>query len=400
MNLTPRPVTTNDSEPHLIVGLRLTLLLAVACGVSIANVYAPQVVAAQIGKSFNIGIAGSSAIVTLFQLGYLLGLVLLVPLGDLVENKKLITRTLTLNVAALLLAALADKAGLLVAAALIIGSTTTAVQMLVPLAAHFSPAHRRGRVVGTVMSGLLLGALLCRPAATLIAGLWGWRALFFTLAVATAGIAVALAISLPKRQPTSNVSYARLLHSLGGLLIHTPVLQRRATYHALLFAAFSIYWTSVPWVLSAAPFSMHPGGIALFMLSGAAGVFIAPLAGWAADHGYSKPGTVVAFGLVAAAFILGHLGRNGSVAAMVAAGILLDAGVQANLVLGQRAIYMLAPETRSRLNGLYLAIFFAGGAIGSSISGAAYALGGWSTSTWLGLAFPIIAFGFLLSERK
>jgi predicted MFS family arabinose efflux permease len=378
----------------------LTLTLAIACGVSIANIYAPQVVVAPIAATLGLDLTTGSLLVTLFQVGYLIGLVLLVPVGDLLENRSLVLRTLAADVLVLVLAATAPSAWVFMIAALLIGVTTTAVQMLVPMAAHFAPEHQRGRMVGTVMSGLLLGAVLCRPFGTLIVGTFGWRAMFGVFALSTGLVALGLARILPRRTPPPGLTYRGLLASLWSLLLHTPVLQRRAAYHALLFAAFSIYWTAVAWELSGAPFHLGHLGIAVFMLSGGAGVFIAPLAGWAADEGHSTVGTTGAFALVAMAFVLAGLGAKGSLSLMVAAGIALDAGVQANLVLGQRAIYMLHSHTRSRLNGLYLAIFFSGGAVGSALAGVAYRHGGWATDCWLGLAFPILAFVLLLVVER
>jgi predicted MFS family arabinose efflux permease len=185
---------------------------------------------------------------------------------------------------------------------------------------------------------------------------------------------------------------------LWALLRDTPVLRRRAAYQALLFAGFSLYWTAVPLELAGPTFGLSQRGIALFALAGAGGALSAPVAGRIADRGWGRASTGLSMVVVAIAFLLARIGGEGSMLALLAAGVALDAGVQGNQVVSQRIIYALGEEARSRLNGLYIAMFFVGGAVGSSIASLAYALGGWERISWIGLAFPLAALALFATE--
>ncbi|WP_448204940.1 MFS transporter [Azospirillum sp. sgz302134] len=377
----------------------LVTMLAIACGVIVANIYYAQPLVGLIGPAIGLPPEASSLVVTLTQIGYGVGLILLAPLGDLLENRRLVGATLCGTVASLLVAAFAPTAGLFLAASFLIGLTSVAVQMLVPLAAHMAPEATRGQVVGNVMSGLLLGILLARPVASLIADSFGWRAVFGLSALAMVGFAILLSRRLPERRPARHSGYGALLGSLGRLLVRTPVLQRRTAYQTAMFAAFSLYWTSVPLLLAAPPFNLTQRGIALFALTGAAGALVAPIAGRIADRGWTRPATGVALAMGALSFLVARVGE-GSIALLVLAGLLLDMGVQTSMVLGQRAIYSLGAETRSRMNGVYMAIFFTGGAAGSALAGYAFARGGWEPVTWIGAAFPLAALLFYATEFR
>lgn len=384
---------------HPALSRSLVMLMALACGVVVANIYYAQPLVGLIGPAVGLSPETASLVVTLTLVGYGAGLLLLVPLGDLLENRRLVVVTLSSTVAALLVAAVAPTASLFLAAAFLIGVTSVAVQMLVPLAAHMAPEASRGQVVGNVMSGLLLGILLARPVSSLIADSLGWRAVFGLSAVVMVGFAVLLWRVLPQRRPTSRSSYGALIGSLGRLLVRTPVLQRRTVYQTMMFAAFSLYWTSVPLLLAGAPFHLSQRGIALFALSGAAGALVAPVAGRIADRGWTRPATGFALAMAALSFFVARAGE-GSIALLVLAGLLLDMGVQMNMVLGQRAIYSLGAETRSRMNAIYMAIFFLGGAAGSALAGYAFAVGGWEPVTWIGFAFPALGLLFYLTEFR
>ncbi|MBK1838837.1 MFS transporter [Azospirillum sp. YIM B02556] len=394
----PAPLPAEDAA-HPALSRSLILLMALACGVVVANIYYAQPLVGLIGPAVGLSPETASLVVTLTQIGYGAGLILLVPLGDLLENRRLVVVTLSSTVAALLVAAVAPTASLFLMASFLIGVTSVAVQMLVPLAAHMAPEASRGQVVGTVMSGLLLGILLARPVSSLIADSLGWRAVFGLSAVVMVGFAVLLWRVLPQRRPTGQSSYGALLGSLGRLLVRTPVLQRRTVYQTMMFAAFSLYWTSVPLLLAGAPFHLSQRGIALFALSGAAGALVAPIAGQIADRGWTRPATGFALAMAALSFFVARAGE-GSIALLVLAGLLLDMGVQMNMVLGQRAIYSLGAETRSRMNAIYMAIFFLGGAAGSALAGYAFAVGGWAPVTWIGFAFPAIGLLFYLTEFR
>lgn len=380
------------------VSLGMTLLLAVGCGVTAGNIYYAQPLLGLIAPDIGLSVATAGLVVTFTQIGYCIGLVALAPLGDLLENRALTVATLWAAVVALLAAALAPSAAALLAASLLIGLTSVSIQLLLPIAAHLAPEATRGRTIGNVMSGLLIGVMLSRPVSSLIADALGWRAVFACSAAAMASLAIALRLMLPQRRPTAVAGYFALIGSLGTLLRETPALRRRTAYQGALFAAFCLYWTAVPLELAGPAFGLSQRGIALFALAGASGALAAPLAGRIADRGGGRALTGLSMGVVAIAFLLAWIGGHGSMAALLAAGVALDAGVQGNQVVSQRIVFALGAEARSRLNGLYIAMFFTGGAAGSAVASFAYARGGWSAVSAIGLALPLLALALYATE--
>ncbi|OBY80424.1 MFS transporter [Paenibacillus sp. KS1] len=381
----------------------LIMLLAAACGIIVANLYYAQPLVGVISSSIGLSANSSGFIVTLTQIGYVVGLLFVVPMGDIIENKRLIIVSLLLTAVALAITALSKQSLPFLAASFVIGVGSVAAQVLVPFASYLAPESSRGRVVGNVMSGLLLGIMLARPVSSLVADFFGWHAVFALSAAAILILVIVLWKVLPARKPSLDTSYTALLGSMWHLLRTTPILRRRAAYHACVFATFSLFWTTVPLLLSSPIFGFSQKEIALFALVGVAGAVAAPVAGRLADRGWTRPATGIALVTVIISVLLPLLIRTGSpigVAVLVISAILLDAGVSANLVLGQRAIFSLNPEIRGRLNGLFMAIFFFGGAIGSAIGGWIYATGGWSAALWIGMAFPIIAILYFVTEKK
>ncbi|WDZ96296.1 MFS transporter [Herbaspirillum sp. WKF16] len=379
----------------------MVMLLAAACGIIVANLYYAQPLIGPISRATGISLGAAGLIVTLTQIGYGLGLLFIVPMGDLFENRRLVLTGLVLTCVALVGAALAESAMQLLASVLLIGISSVGAQVLVPYAAHFSRPETRGRAVGNVMSGLLLGILLARPLASLVADLFGWHAIFGLSAVVVAALIAVLSRYLPQRHPPAGMHYLALLASMWTLVKTTPVLRRRSLYHAMLFASFSLFWTASPLFL--AELGISQKGIALFAFAGVIGVVAAPIAGRMADRGWSRPATGAALLCASLSFLLPHLvqgGRELSLGVLLAVAILLDFAVAANLVLSQRAIYALGGEIRSRLNGLFMATFFAGGALGSALGGWVYAQAGWSGATWVGFAFPFLALLFYLTELR
>ncbi len=379
-------------------GAGLILTLAIASGVTVANLYYAQPLVGTISASFALDIAAAGLIVTMIQFGYVLGLLFLVPLGDLIENKSLILLMQGGLIASLLISAAAPNTAIFIASSFLLGFAAVGTQMILPLAAHLSPEHRRGQSVGTVMSGVLIGILLARPVSTLVAGEFGWRAMYLISAAAMCAVVVLMALVLPRRRPQHTLTYVTLLHSLWEVLRTTPILRWRAAYQALMFGAFIMFWTATPLLLQAPPFSLGHYALSAFLLSGAGGAFIAPLAGRLADRGHVRAVTGLAMIAVALCFILTFIGGSTSVAVMVIAGILLDAGVQANFVAGQREIYALAPNIRSRLNALYLALVFLGGALGSAMGGYAVATGGVLLFSAIGIGMALLALLLFATE--
>lgn len=381
----------------------LMIFLAIACGVIVANLYYAQPLVGLIRADIGLSAEAAGLIVTLAQIGYAVGLLFIVPLGDIVENRRLVFVSLLFTVFALLMAAWAGQATIFLIASMLIGLGSVAAQILVPYASHLAPEQSRGRVVGNIMSGLLLGIMLARPLSSLIADHLGWRAVFFISAALVMILALVLIRALPTNRPASHHRYPQLIASMAQLVRHTPILRRRALYHAAIFGTFSLFWTTVPLLLAGPIFHFSQTGIAIFALVGVAGAAAAPIAGRMADRGWIRPGTAMAFAVVIISMLLPLLARDGSIVSvllLVLAAILLDLGVSANLVLGQRAIFSLGAEVRSRLNGLYMATFFLGGAIGSSAGTWAFEAGGWTAAIALGLALPLLALVYFATEFR
>jgi predicted MFS family arabinose efflux permease len=275
-----------------------------------------------------------------------------------------------------------------------------AAQILLPLAASLTPLEARGRVVGEVMTGLLGGILLARPASSLMAYAFGWRSIFIASAAMLVLLSLALARLLPERRPVAGMSYGALVRSLWPLLRDTPVLQRRAAYQFGLFGAFSVFWTAAPLQLAEPVFGYSQREIAMFGLAGAAGALVAPIAGRLADRGHGRVATGAAFVITALGFLVSLPGTTGSLVAMLVAALMVDGAVQLSQIAGSRAIYSLAPEVRSRLNGLFIGIFFLGGACGSASAGFAYTHGGWPWAVGVGCVFASLPLLVWLTERR
>lgn len=385
-------MTQHNSAPHGAHTLTrgLVLLFAFCCGAIVANIYYAQPIIELIAPDIGLSSTAASLIVSLTQIGYALGLFFLVPLGDLLENRRLMLLTTALAILSLLGAAFAQQPNLFLVVSLLVGFSSVSVQMLIPLAAHLAPEETRGRVVGSIMGGLLLGILLARPLSSLIADHFGWRAVFGAAAVVMMGISVVLATTMPKRVPDHKASYGQLLFSLWTLLRTQPVLRQRAFYQACMFATFSLFWTAVPLELSR-NHGLSQSQIALFALVGAIGAFAAPISGRLADAGHTRIATLVALLLGALSFAPALIHPAFSVIGLAVTGVVLDFCVQMNMVLGQRTVYALDAASRSRLNALYMTSIFIGGAIGSSIASLLFDHGGWTWVMIAGTALPLIA---------
>ncbi len=377
-------------------------LLATACGLLAANVYYSQPIAGSIAVSLGLAPAKTGLIIAMTQAGFGVGLLLIVPLSDLIENRRLVLLLIGVSAIALLGSALAMSPLPYLASALLLGLGSVAVQILVPYVAQMAPETIRGRVVGNVMIGLMIGILLARPASSFLTQLVSWHMVFYISSGSMLALALALRLGMPKRLPVTGVTYGTLLKSMAHLGLRTRVLQRRALYQACLYGAFALFWTTVPLLLTGSTFHMTQNGVALFALAGCGGAIAAPLAGRVADKGWTRHATAFAICAVAAAFLVTRFATAGSrvvdIALLVGAAILLDFGMTTNLTLGQRAIFALGAEYSGRLNGLYMSAFFVGGSIGSAVGGWAFAIAGWDLASWMGLTFPIVALAFFLTE--
>ena len=375
----------------------LIAIFAVACGLAVGNIYYAQPLLEAIGAGFSVGHAQAAFVVTVTQIGYAFGLLALVPLGDLVENRRLILTILVGTVVSLVCAGVAPNFACFLAASLAIGVSSVVAQVLVPLAANLAPAAERGRVVGQVMSGLILGILFARALAGFISGVAGWRAVYLVSAVMLTLTLVVLARALPVRRPAYPDGYLALMRSLVTIFRREPVLRRRVVYQSAMFGLFSAFWTTITFHLSAAPFHLSTTWIGAFALVGAAGALVAPLAGRLGDGGYGRWVSGAAFCIAAFGFALALVPDRLWTLALAA--VAIDVAVQASLVSGQQAIYALDPAARGRLNTLYIGLFFFGGAAGSWLGSVAYERAGWSGVVALGVALPLAALLYWCTER-
>jgi predicted MFS family arabinose efflux permease len=388
----------NPSAPRL--GL-VTAILATACGLAVANLYFAQPILDLLATSFHVSQGAATTAVTVIQVGYAVGLVLLLPMGDLIENRRLTSGMLIVTAAALVAAGSAHSLSVFLAASVVIGITSVVAQILIPFAAHLAPDESRGRIVGWVGSGLLLGILLARTLSSLAAAAWGWRAIFFISAGLMLVMSAILACLLPARKPDHSGGYATLMVSVLELVRTQPVLRRRAVCQALIFAAFSGYWTAIAYQLIAGH-GFGQAQLALFALVGAVGVVAAPVSGRIADRG-DRYASGVALLMAVAAMIVARFSGH-SVLLLGLAAVLLDIAMTAHQTLSQREIYQLRPDARARINTVYMGTVFAGGAVGSALAGIFHDRYGWAGITTAGivlsaLSFALWAFGRLSGWR-
>ncbi|PMX27532.1 MULTISPECIES: MFS transporter [unclassified Pseudomonas] len=388
MDLSTRDTAATIQKASMTKGL--VLLFAFCCGAIVANIYYAQPIISLIAPDIGMSSGSASFIVSLTQIGYALGLFFLVPLADLVENRRLMIATIVITIFSLVAAGLSKQPSVFLVVSALIGFSSVSVQMLIPLAAHLASEESRGRVVGGIMGGLLLGILLARPLSSLVADHLGWRVVFVGAAALMLVIAIVIGMTLPKWQPTHRASYGQLLMSLGQLFCREPVLRQRALYQGLMFAAFSLFWTAVPLILSR-EFGLTQSQIAIFSLVGAIGAIAAPISGRLADAGHTRRASQVAMVLGVLSFLPAFINPFYGVIGLAVTGIALDFAVQMNMVLGQRAVYALGTANRGRLNALYMISIFIGGAIGSSVASLLYEHAGWLAIAAVGSALSLVA---------
>ena len=350
--------TTQGLSPALI------LLMSVATGLAVASNYYAQPLLDTIARAFNLSASSAGFIVTAAQLGYAAGLLFLVPLGDMFERRMLITAS-------------SQSLTMMIIGTALTGLFSVVAQILVPLAATLASPEKRGKVVGTIMSGLLLGILLARTVAGLLASLGGWRTVYWVASVLMVVMALALWRGLPKVKQENHLNYPQLLASVFSLFTQDKLLRTRALLGCFTFANFSILWTSMAFLLAAPPFNYSEGVIGLFGLAGAAGALGARPAGGLADKGKSHLTTSAGLVLLLlswAAIWYGHV----SVLALIVGILVLDLTVQGVHITNQTVIYRVKPEARNRLTAGYMTSYFIGGAAGSLISASAWQHAGWS----------------------
>jgi predicted MFS family arabinose efflux permease len=390
--------TQHAAAPAMTRGL--VILFAFCCGAIVANIYYAQPIIGLIAPDIGLSNTLASMIVSLTQIGYALGLFFLVPLGDLLENRRLMIVTTGVAILSLLGAAFAQQPNVFMIVSLLVGFSSVSVQILIPMAANMAPEHSRGRVVGSIMSGLLLGILLARPLSSLVADHFGWRAVFGSAAALMLIISVVMGTAMPRRVPDHKATYGQLLLSLWTLLRNQPVLRQRAFYQACMFATFSLFWTAVPLELVRSH-GLSQTQIAIFALVGAIGAIAAPIGGRLADAGHTWVISFCALLFAGLSFVPSLIHPAYSVIGLAITGIVIDFCVQMNMVQGQRAVYALDANSRGRLNALYTTSIFVGGSVGSAIASVLYDHGGWMSIVIAGSAFPLLALiGFLINSAS
>jgi predicted MFS family arabinose efflux permease len=375
-------------------------LLAIAGGVTIMNVFYNQPLLADIARSFQVSVSSVSSIPALTQIGFGVGLLLFVPLGDMVNRQKLIVAKLILVTCALIAAAVSPSHIWLSAASLAIGLTTVVPPIVVPFAAQISAPLERGKAIGTVMSGIFFGILLSRTISGFIGATLGWRAVYWIAAMLMLVLAVVLAKLLPTNKPSSQISYPQLMQSLPQLIQQQSVLREASVTGAMLFGVFNAFWTTLVFLLSRPPYHYGSEVAGLFGLVGISGSAAAPMVGSLADKrgprltvGLAIAITVVAYGVF---WLWGY-----QLWGLAVGAILLDLGVQAGMVSNQARIYTLLPETyNSRLNTIYMVSYYLGGALGSTLGAYGWSVWQWKGVCTVGLLMLVIAFAAYFGGRK
>jgi predicted MFS family arabinose efflux permease len=364
-----------------------TLLLAAGGGISVANIYYCQPLLGEMARSFGVTDARVGLVPTMTQAGTAIGMLVFVPLGDVFERRRLAAWMCLVSASAVVLTSIAPSFAWLLAASFFVGVANNIPHLLLPFAAQIAPDRERGKVVGTVVSGLLVGILVSRFASGWLGDLLGWRAVYRIAAVVMATLGAAMAALLPRSRPSVQLGYRALYASIVTLAKTEPDLRAAAASGALLFGAFSAFWTTLVFFLGTPPYHYGPRAAGLFGLVAAASAGAAPLVGRAVDR--RSPRIGVAFGALLCLCGFAALWTAGvHLAGLVAGVVILDVGVQSGHVANQARIYGAFPEARSRANTVYMVSYFVGGALGSTLGAWA-----WGTFAWSGVCFVGVMFG-------
>lgn len=393
---------THDTPSSSPLSPLLVLLMATTTGLVVASNYYAQPLLHTIADQLSLSYAKAGIIVTTAQASYAVGLILLVPLGDLVERRRLIVIMMLLAMIGLLISASARSLPMLLAGTAITGAFSVVAQVLVPFAATLAPLETRGKVVGTVMSGLLLGILLARTVAGALSSLGDWHTVYWVAAALMLLNTLALWRLLPRYHQPASLHYGQLITSIAGLFLRYKMYRQRSVLGFLGFAMFSVLWTSLAFLLSAEPWGYNDATIGLFGLAGAAGALSARHAGVLADRGHGQRLTII--GIVILLLSWGLLGLGGtSLIALLAGILLLDLALQAVHITNMNMVFSLDESARNRLNSGYMFVYFLGGASGSLASAAAYEHQGWWGVVLLGAGLAVAALlysGLMLAEAR
>ena len=368
----------------------LTLLFAVAGGAAVGNLYWAQPLLDLIAQDLGGSTATAGWLVTTTQIGYAAGILLIVPLGDVLDRRRLVPVMMLCAAVALVGCALSPGFGMLLVALTAVGLTTVSGQLLTPLAGDLADDARRGRVVGTVASGILIGILVSRTVSGLVAAVAGWRAIFLVAAAVAVVLAGLLHRAIPPLPPKARMAYPALLASVAGVVRRERVVRWTLVLAATGFGTFTMFWTSLTFLLSSPPFSYPVSVIGLFGLAGLAGALAAQRIGRLHDRGRSLPATGAAWAAILATFVLATFAGR-SVALVLVVVVLLDVMLQAVSILNQLRVFAVSHDARSRLNTAYVTSNFVGGAIGSAAATVLWSRGGWTAVAGAGVVLSCVA---------
>ncbi|RVO72945.1 MFS transporter [Sinorhizobium medicae] len=392
-------IQRSAAEPAPTMTPGLALVFAIAGGAAVGNLYWAQPLLEAMSRDLDTPLSRSSWLVTVVQLGYAFGVFLIVPLGDVVNRRRLVPLIMLLSVAALVASAVAPTFEVLLAVMVMLGFSTVTGQLLAPLAGDLSPPERRGEFVSTVTAGLLIGILASRTLAGVIAGLAGWRAIFILAAVVALILTAIIARRIPDEAPKAAMPYPALIRSVFTIIRREPTVRWTLVLAMLGFGAFTLFWTSLTFLLSAPPYSYSVTMIGMFGLAGLAGAIAARRTGLLHDRGHSVAATGAFWGLALFAWIVAALGA-GSVAPIIISAVLIDIALQGLLILNQMRLFAVSGAERSRLNSAFITANFLGGAAGSAAAGSLWAAGDWTAIVVAGAAISTVSLVIWVLGRR
>lgn len=389
----------NNLEDKSILTNSLILVMSIACGLTVANLYYIQPLLADIAKTFHVNqlIIGFAAMLT--QIGYAIGMIFILPLGDIKEKRKLIVIMLLCSIISLMSMFFSSNIYVLIISSFTVGLTSIIPQLIIPLAAQLSSPQQRGQTIGRIMSGLLIGILLSRTISGILGSYLGWRAVYLIAAIMMLTLMLILRKLIPLCEPISDIKYTKLLKSMIHLIKTEPILREASINGALMFSAFSAFWTSLIFLLESSHYNMGAEAVGLFGLVGIIGALASPIVGKVAD----KKGSSFTIGVCIIIVIIAYLFFSlfsFKILGLILGITLLDLGVQSCNVSNQARIHSLNEKTRNRLNTIYMVNFFLGGALGSFLGPYSYSHFGWYGVCTFGLATQIIAIILHKTRKK
>lgn len=382
--------SVNNLEAKPILTKLLILVMSIACGLTVANLYYIQPLLADIAKTFDVNQLSIGFAAMLTQIGYAVGMIFILPLGDIKEKRNLIVIMLLCSIISLIGMFFSPNIYILTIFSFAVGFTSIIPQLIIPLAAQLSNPQQRGQTIGTIMSGLLVGILLSRTVSGILGGYFGWRIVYLIASIMMLALMIILRKLIPLCKPTSDLKYTELLKSLLHLIKTEPVLRRTSLNGALMFAAFSAFWTSLIFLLESSHYNLGSESAGLLGLVGISGALAAPIVGKLADKKGPRLAISICIIIVTISYFIFFL-FGFKMLGLILGVILLDLGVQSCNVSNQSIVQSLNEKTRNRLTTIYMVSFFLGGALGSFLGSYSYSLFGWYGVCTFGMATQIIA---------